>query len=145
MKNYTKGVWKYVNSNEVIISSYPWLALYDDNNNLRTEITLLDLLPEGWRGLVLEMCQEIAEVLQDCDMSKHRYQVAEAKEKWCALDWYDYMGTWDKEWCCLTVPDEIREITQEYWNKSKEVCMICGAPKSKDEQVCQKCAENRIM
>ena len=125
-------------NNKEIIELYPWLALYDDHSNLIEDTTLLDELPKGWRELVLDMCYDIGEVLYEYDIPKEKYQVLEAKEKWGVLSWCDYLGTWDKETLDI-MPDEIEEVVQEYENKSKEVCMMCGATIEPNELMCKEC------
>ena len=46
-------------TNKELVKIYPFLSIDD------SEFTLLDLLPEGWKGLILHLCYEIKEVLND--------------------------------------------------------------------------------
>ena len=114
--------------NRELIAEYPWLDIGDK------QLTLLDALPMGWSGLILDMCKEIKMELVKYDLvSKH--QVAEAKEKWYELRWYDGL-------CDLSpMPSAITDIVCKYEMQSKEVCMMCGAPKPKDQEVCDRCME----
>lgn len=117
-------------SNRDLVKKYPWLKI-NDNSNI--DHTLLDLLPYGWHNLILDMCVEIKQALPSELFD--RYQVAEAKEKWCALRWYDYIEDFG------TMPDAITDIVCRYEDKSREVCMICGNHKNRDEQLCTICSE----
>ena len=114
--------------NRELIAKYPWLDINDE------QLTLLDMLPMGWHGLILDMCDELkVELIKYNLVSK--YEVLEAKEKWCTLRWYDGL-------CDLSpMPPTITNIVCKYEERSKEVCMICGAPKPKDQEMCDICME----
>ena len=114
--------------NRELIAEYPWL---DIGNK---KLTLLDMLPTGWSGLILDMCKEIKGELIKYDLVS-KYQVVEAKEKWYELRWYDGL-------CDLSpMPSTITDIVCKYEMQSREVCMMCGAPKSKDQMLCDVCME----
>ena len=114
--------------NRELIAEYPWLDIGDK------QLTLLDMLPMGWSGLILDMCKEIKRELVKYDLVS-KYQVAEAKEKWYELRWYDGL-------CDLSpMPSAITDIVCRYEMQSKEVCMMCGASKPKDQEVCDRCME----
>ena len=113
--------------NRELIAKYPWLDINDE------QLTLLDMLPMGWHGLILDMCKELKQTLPKELFDK--YQVVEAKEKWCMLRWYDGL-------CDLShMPPIITNIVCKYEEQSKGVCMICGAPKPKDQEMCDICME----
>ena len=114
--------------NRELIGEYPWLDIGDK------QLTLLDALPMGWSSLILDMCKEIKRELVKYDLVS-KYQVVEAKEKWYELRWYDGL-------CDLSpMPSAITDIVCKYEMQSKEVCMMCGAPKPKDQEVCDRCME----
>ena len=114
--------------NRELIEEYPWLDIGDKR------LTLLDMLPMGWSGLILDMCKEIKRELVKYDLVS-KYQVVEAKEKWHELRWYDGL-------CDLSpMPSAITDIVCKYEMQSKEVCMMCGAPKPKDQMLCDRCME----
>ena len=113
--------------NRELIAEYPWLDIGDK------QLTLLDTLPVGWYGLILDMCKEIKQALPKELVNK--YQVAEAKEKWCMLSWYDGLDD------LSPMPATITDIVCKYEMQSKEVCMMCGAPKPKDQLLCDVCME----
>ena len=115
------------NENRELVAEYPWL----DTGYER--FTLLDLLPAGWRDLILDMCKEIKQALPKELVNK--YQVAEAKEKWCMLSWYDGLDDFSP------MPPAITDIVCKYEMQSREVCMMCGAPKPKDQMLCDVCME----
>ncbi len=114
--------------NRELIAEYPWLDIGDK------KLTLLDALPMGWSGLILDMCKEIKKELVKYDLIS-KYEVIEAKEKWYELRWYDGL-------CDLSpMPSAITDIVCKYEMQSKEVCMMCGASKPKDQMLCDMCVE----
>ena len=114
--------------NRELIAEYPWLDIGDK------QFTLLDTLPIGWSSLILDMCKEIKGELVKYDLVS-KYQVVEAKEKWYELRWYDGLDD------LSPMPSTITDIVCKYEMRSKEVCMMCGAPKPKDQEVCDRCME----
>ena len=114
--------------NRELIEEYPWLNIgYEP-------LTLLNMLPIGWSGLILDMCKEIKEELVKHDLVS-KYEVIEAKEKWYMLSWYDGLDDFSP------MPPAITDIVCKYEMQSREVCMMCGAPKPKDQLLCDKCME----
>lgn len=113
-----------------IITDYPWLDVGIEN------LTLLDMLPIGWHNLLLSMCKELRVALIEYDLLS-QYEVYEAKEKYCMLRWYDGLK-WD---CDINMPQSITDIVCRYEELSKEVCMICGAFKPKNQELCDVCME----
>ena len=114
--------------NRELIAEYPWLDIGDK------QLTLLDMLPMGWSGLILDMCKEIKGELVKYDLVS-KYQVVEAKEKWYELRWYDGLDD------LSPMPSAITDIVCKYEMQSKEVCMMCGASKPKDQMLCDMCME----
>ena len=112
--------------NRELIEEYQWLDIGYE------QLTLLDMLPMGWSGLILDMCKEIKRELVKYDLVS-KYQVAEAKEKWCMLSWYDGLDDFS------LMPPAITDIVCKYEMRSKEVCMMCGASKPKDQEMCDRC------
>ena len=113
--------------NRELIEEYPWLDIGNE------QLTLLDTLPTGWYGLILDMCKEIKRALPKELVNK--YQVVEAKEKWCMLSWYDALSD------LSPMPPTITDIVCKYEMQSREICMACGRPKPKDEMLCDRCME----
>ena len=113
--------------NRDLIKQYPWLAIEG------SEYTLIDMLPCGWRGLILDMCAEIKQALPKELL--HKYQVVEAKEKWYTLRWYDYIDEY------TPVPQTITNIVYKYERMSQRVCMICSSLKPRTQEVCDICQE----
>ena len=116
------------NGNRELVAEYPWL----DTGYER--FTLLDLLPTGWRDLILDMCGEIKRELIKYDLVS-KYEVVEAKEKWCMLSWYDGLDD------LSPMPPAITDIVCKYEMQSREICMACGRPKPKEEMLCDRCME----
>ena len=114
--------------NRELIAEYPWLDIGNE------PLTLLNMLPIGWSGLILDMCKEIKEELVKHDLVS-KYEVIEAKEKWRGLSWYDGLDDFSP------MPPAITDIVCKYEMQSREVCMMCGAPKPKDQLLCDRCME----
>ena len=113
--------------NRELIAEYPWLGIGYE------QLTLLDTLPTGWHDLILDMCKEIKQALPKELVNK--YQVVEAKEKWYGLSWYDGLSD------LSPMPPAITDIVCKYEVQSKEVCMMCGRSKPKDQEMCDRCME----
>ena len=114
--------------NRELVEEYPWLDIGYE------QLTLLDALPIGWSGLILDMCKEIKKGLVKYDLVS-KYEVIEAKEKWYELRWYDGLSD------LSPMPPAITDIVCKYEMQSREVCMMCGALKPKDEMLCDVCME----
>ena len=123
--------------NRYLIERYPWLCPYLDNNG---EIpndydyngTLLDALPSGWGDLILDLCAELRILLDKYNLVD-KYRVAEAKEKWFMLRWYDYLTDGSE------MPQDIDDLVIGYEKQSQYVCMLCGSDKSLTEPCCTSC------
>lgn len=114
--------------NRELVAEYPWLDIGDK------QLTLLDTLPIGWSGLILDMCKEIKKELVKYDLVS-KYEVIEAKEKWYGLSWYDGLSDLSH------MPFAITDIVCKYEVQSREVCTMCGASKPKDQMLCDRCME----
>ena len=114
--------------NRELIEEYPWLDIGDK------QLTLLDTLPMGWSGLLLDMCKEIKRELVKYDLVS-KYEVIEAKEKWYELRWYDGLDDFSP------MPFAITDIVCKYEVQSREVCTMCGRSKPKDQMLCDRCME----
>ena len=112
--------------NRELVEEYPWLDIGYE------QLTLLDALPRGWHDLILDMCKEIKRELVKYDLVS-KYEVIEAKEKWYGLSWYDGLDD------LSSMPPAITDIVCKYEMQSKEVCMMCGRPKPKDQEICDRC------
>ena len=112
--------------NRELIAEYPWLDIGNE------PLTLLNMLPIGWYDLILDMCKELKRELVKYDLVS-KYEVIEAKEKWCGLSWYDALSD------LSPMPSAITDIVCKYEMRSKEVCMMCGASKPKDQLLCDIC------
>lgn len=116
------------NRNRELIAEYPWLDIGNE------PLTLLHMLPIGWSGLILDMCKEIKEELVKHDLVS-KYEVIEAKEKWYGLSWYDGLSDFSP------MPSAITDIVCKYEMLSREICMMCGRLKPKDQLLCDVCME----
>lgn len=124
--------------NHKIVERYPWLCPEREEDgsispDYKFDYTWLYAIPLGWSVMVSNMCEEIRKELIRQNIPLDRYALAEVKEKYFALAWYDYMIDYSE------VPQEIFDITHKYFNESKETCCICGEPKSRDQELCDTC------
>lgn len=126
-KNIRKARGNRLEQNRYLIERYPWLYPYPNDNG-----TLLDALPSGWRDLILDLCAELKELLDKYDLTD-KYRVAEAKEKWFMLRWYDYLTDGSE------MPQDVVDLVMRYEEQSKYVCMFCGGNKSSTEPCCIYC------
>ncbi len=80
--------------------------------------TELDAMPDGWRKTFGEqLCEELkAELVKAGCLSG--YRIAQIKEKYGALCWYDFGAT----------EKIVQEIIPKYEQLSEHTCIKCGAP-----------------
>lgn len=106
--------------NKKLIEEFPFLLprnrwtgeVSEDYDYTHTE---LDSMPRGWRkAFGLEMCRELKEALGDF---VEEYRIAQIKEKYGGLRWYDFGCT-----------KEGRAVIGKYAALSKETCIACGKP-----------------
>lgn len=126
-KNIRKTRGNRLERDKYLIERYPWLYPYPNDNG-----TLLDALPSGWRDLILDLCAELRVLLDKHDLVD-KYRVAEAKEKWFMLRWYDYLTDGSE------MPQDIVDLVMEYEEQSQYVCMLCGGDISPTEPCCTSC------
>lgn len=136
-KNIRKARGNRLEQNRYLIERYPWLCPYlDDNGEILNDYnyndTLLDALPSGWRDLILDLCAELR-VLLDKHNLVDKYRVAEAKEKWFMLRWYDYLTDGSE------MPQDIVDLVMRYEEQSQYVCMLCGGDKRSTKPCCTFC------
>lgn len=102
--------------NKYLCDLYPFLnPLIDKWKRWNYEFIELDFMPGGWRkSFGLKMCEEIKKALikNNC---LNDYYIAEIKEKYGGLRWYDYGA-----------PAEVEEIIEKYEQLSYHTCMLCG-------------------
>ena len=118
--------------NRYLTERYPWLCSYEIFKDCDYGGTLLDTLPSGWRDLILDLCAELKILLEKYDLVD-KYRVAEAKEKWFMLRWYDYLTDGSE------MPQDVVDLVMEYEEQSQYVCMFCGGDKSSTEPCCTSC------
>lgn len=126
-KNIRKARGNRLEQDRYLIERYPWLYPYPNDNG-----TLLDALPSGWRDLILNLCAELRVLLDKYNLVD-KYRVAEAKEKWFMLRWYDYLTDGSE------MPQDIVDLVMRYEEQSQHVCMLCGGDKSSTKPCCTSC------
>lgn len=109
-----------------LIEKYPWLDAYDNaylyiigpcGDEEREQfrgIVPFDT-PDGWRPMLEEMCEEVDQALKVAGWKSEDYHIAQIKEKWGGLRWYDEGG-----------PDSLRDIIRKYEQKAMTTCCNCG-------------------
>lgn len=126
-KNIRKARGNRLEQDRYLIERYPWLYPYPNDNGI-----LLDALPSGWRDLILDLCAELRVLLDKYDLVD-KYRVAEAKEKWFMLRWYDYLTDGSE------MPQDVVDLVMKYEKQSQNVCMLCGGDKSSTKPCCTSC------
>lgn len=126
-KNIRKARGNRLERDRYLIERYPWLYPYPNDDGI-----LLDALPSGWRDLILDLCAELRVLLDKYNLVD-KYRVAEAKEKWFMLRWYDYLTDGSE------MPQDIVDLVMEYEEQSQYVCMLCGSEKGLAEPCCISC------
>ena len=129
-----------------LVKEYPWLQIKD------SDAILLDLLPDGWRWLIIDMSEKIASVLDKYNIDRYGYKVVDAKEKWGGLSWFSWLGDLNSidneiegidDTTFRYIQSVITNIEREYEQISENICMMCSRFKPKDKMVCKEC-EDRI-
>lgn len=112
--------------NKRLIKRYPFLAIRDwrTDKPIDYEFTYLDDIPSGWRkAFGIQMCEEIREILIKGNYLNN-YRVAQVKEKFGALRWYD-------EGASDSIYRELQDIINKYEEISARTCIWCGRPATK--------------
>lgn len=131
-KNVRKTRGNRLEQDRYLIERYPWLCSYEVSKDCDYSGTLLDTLPSGWRDLILDLCAELKVLLDKYELAD-KYRVAEAKEKWFVLRWYDYLTDGGE------MPQDIVDLVMRYEGQSQYVCMLCGGDKRSTKPCCTSC------
>ena len=122
--------------NKALCKRYPFLIIRDwKDDPIEKDCTYLDDMPDGWRrAFGIQMCEEIRQVLVKKNQL-YTYRIAQVKEKFGGLRWYDYSSA-----------PEIDRIIYKYEDISYHTCVRCGRPATKMSRgwicpYCDKCAE----
>lgn len=103
-----------------LVTKYPWLAPHSAWNgevvdNYDYTWTELDALPRGWvKGFGKVFVEELGEGIERAGLT-NQYYVAQAKEKYGSMRWYDSGGT-----------EETYNIIRKFEVISQHVCIFCG-------------------
>ena len=112
--------------NKELVEKYPFLMPHNRWTDHIPEdydysYTELDAMPDGWRKAFGErMCEEIREELVRADYL-HGYLIAQIKEKYGTLRWYDFGCT----------ERLLHEIIPKYEKMSARTCIRCEDPATK--------------
>lgn len=80
----------------------------------------LDAMPSGWRkAFGIQMCKELKAQLKK-DHYLYKYRIAQIKEKFGYLHWYDEGAS-----------KEVYDIIDKYEDISYKTCIVCGKPATK--------------
>ena len=114
--------------NQQLCDRYPFLIPmwdYDEDWNstpaadYNYEWTHLDDLHRGWKhSFGVQMCEELRDILIEGDYLD-KYRVAQAKEKWGFLHWYD-------NGIPKSVSDKYHAWLKKYEDLSEQTCIVCG-------------------
>ena len=96
------------NENRELVEEYPWLDTHSERYTA-SEFTLLDLLPMGWRDLILDMCGKRGIISSNIN----RYnQVMKQLIACCGLDCENCAA----RIATVNNDDELREKTAKEWS-----------------------------
>lgn len=137
-------------SNEELCAKYPFLLPYNalsqqDTFEFETDkvdpsfdykFTMLDFVPDGWKDLFLEMCEELSAAVKGKE-NEHTFRFDEIKEKWGELRMYAAGSS-----------EETENIIEKYTQKSRKTCICCGAAATRMSKgwinpYCDKCIGDR--
>ena len=113
------------NYNKRLCEKYPFLLPYAGrkheeggplcDTDYDYEFTELDSMPAGWRkAFGIRLCDELKSELVSAGLLES-YRIAEIKEKWGELRWYDNGST-----------SRGQEIIDHYTRLSRQTCILCG-------------------
>lgn len=117
-----------MNTSTALIDKYPWLDAYDnaylyivgpcsEECRLQFKGELPFDIPEGWYSFIEQMCEEVAQYLEQAGWKPEDYHIAQIKEKWGELRWYDEGH-----------PEGMHDIIRKYETLSIHTCCECGKP-----------------
>ena len=123
-----------------ICKRYPFLIIrnWKTDEPIEYPYTYLDDMPDGWRrAFGKQMCEEIRKVLIKGNYLNN-YRVAQVKEKYGTLRWYD-------EGAPSSIYRELQDVIDKYEELSYRTCICCGRPATKISlgwisPFCDKCA-----
>lgn len=131
--------------NKKLFKRYPFLMIRDwkTDEPIYPDFTYLDDMPIGWRkAFGIQMCEEIREVLIKGNYLNN-YRVAQVKEKWAELRWYD-------EGAPSSIYRELQDVIDKYTELSRKTCIYCGRPATTKlscgwiDPFCTECAEKYL-
>lgn len=123
-----------------ICKRYPFLIIrnWKTDKPIEYPYTYLDDMPYGWkRAFGKQMCEEIRNVLIK-GKYLYAYRVAEVKEKFGGLRWYD-------DGAPQSISRELQDVIDKYEELSYSTCICCGHPATKISRgwispFCDRCA-----
>ena len=117
--HYTDDEW--IDYNRRLCEKYPFLVPYrwrrpDDFDYSYTE---MDGMPDGWRKAFGDlMLEDVSDVLRKANFLD-KYAIAQIKEKFGSLRWYDDgVPKW--------IDDELHDVIDKYEHISAWTCIKCG-------------------
>ena len=124
-----------------ICKRYPFLIIrnWKTDKPIEYPYTYLDDMPDGWkRAFGKQMCEEIRKILIKGGYL-YDYRVAQVKEKFGGLRWYD-------NGVPSSINRELNDIIDKYEELSYRTCIRCGRPATKISlgwisPFCDECAE----
>lgn len=125
-------------TNKELCEEYPFIINSDAPNEY--ESTLLDDIPIGWKiAFGEQLCREIKEALLEDGLPIEEYYVAQAKEKFGFLHWYDN-AVWR---------GKVKDVIEKYEVISAKTCVECGDKATVRstgwiEPFCEKCKQRLI-
>jgi hypothetical protein len=128
-------IWVIRSRNKKLLEKYPFLRYHPECTEGMDAVpyfkkhpykkTFLDEMPDGWRhAFGIQMCEDIKNRIVEYDKTHgtdflHEYSLAQIKEKWGSLCWYDNGTPADLD---------LDDIIAYYEDLSMARCIICGKP-----------------
>lgn len=131
--------------NYMLCKKFPFLKVRNrfDGKFCGYDFTELDALPQGWYDTFgIAICQDIKNCLKKSKTKGFvkKYRIAQIKEKWGYLHWYDNGVPSD-------ISKEFYEIINKYEEISMKTCIRCGKNgkivnnRGWYEPLCEECKE----
>ena len=125
-KTFVEGYVNLVAENAALIAKFPFLLPLDYHGKVPKDYdftyTEVDMVPNGWHNLIVNMSSEIIEYLRKQNFDSYLFHIDQLKEKFGSIRLYYSLHYADHS------DDEgIDAIIQKYEELSEHTCCICGS------------------
>lgn len=128
-KTYIEGYVKTVAKNAELISKYPFLLPlgYDYKVGKDYDFTYIeaDMVPQGWKNLIIDLSQELLELFQKNNIDPYRFHIEQLKEKFGTIRLYHNFDNSSSE-VSEEIYQGVEDIIRKYEELSEHTCCVCG-------------------